>query len=72
MYNFINGDIKIDFSVPASLQELIDIAEKADLDNDIGTYINYANGIDIAAKNCYGAGLITKKMWDTLCMRYEQ
>lgn len=70
MYNFINDKYVIDFEVPVGLQDFIDEAEKADKENDLGTYAVYADAIDVAAKNCYGAGLITKKMWDTLIRRY--
>lgn len=70
--NFINDDIKIDFSVPANIQEFIEIAEKADRENHLGTYIAYADGIDVAAKNAYVAGKLTHRQWDLLCMRYTQ
>lgn len=70
--NFINDDVKINFIVPENIQEFMKIAEKADRDNDIGTYIAYADGIDIAAKNAYVAGKLTNLQWDLLCMRYTQ
>ena len=49
-----------------------DMAEKADADNDLGNYIVYADGIDVAAKHFYSVGRITKKNWDTLLYRYEE
>ena len=72
MYNFINDDIKLDFEIPGGLQYLIDEAEKADKENDLGTYIAYADVIDTAAKNYCAAGKITMKDWDKVCARYEQ
>lgn len=71
-YNFINDNYKIDFELPMSLKELVDMAEKADADNDLGNYIVYADGIDVAAKHFYSVGRITKKNWDTLLYRYEE
>ena len=71
MSNFINEHFKIDFSVPVALQESINCAEQADKDNDYGTYITYADNIDILAKNCYTCGKITKKMWEILSNRYS-
>jgi hypothetical protein len=72
MYNFINDKYKIDFAVPKGLQEYIDYAEKADKENDYGNYAIYADDIDVIAKNCCGAGLLTREQWDILCLRYEQ
>ena len=48
------------------------MAEKADADNDLGNYIVYADGIDVAAKHFYSVGRITKKNWDTLLYRYDE
>ena len=70
MANFINKKYIIDFSVPPILQESIDCAEKADKENDYGTYAVYVDNIEIVAKNCYAAGKITKEMWDILSCRY--
>ena len=72
MCNFINDNIIIDFKVPIALQELMDLAETADRENHLGTYIAYADAIDVSAKNCYAEDLITKEMWEKICMRYEQ
>lgn len=72
MSNFINDNIKIDFPVPINIQDFIEIAEKADLENHLGIYIAYADAIDVAAKNAYAAGKLTRRQWDLLCMRYTQ
>lgn len=72
MYNFINDKYKIDFPVPTGLQEIMDEAEKEDKRNSLGMYLSWADAIDVDAKNCYVAGLITKRQWDIICARYEQ
>ena len=72
MRNFINENYIIDFPVPIALQDSMDMAEKADDENNYCIYQVYAENIDTLAKNCYVGGLITKKMWDTLIRRYEQ
>ena len=70
--NFINDEIKIDFAIPVNIQDFVEIAEKADKENDLGTYIAYADAIDIAAKNACVAGKLSQRQWNLLCMRYEQ
>ena len=49
-YNFINNDVKIDFELSKTMQYLVDKAEKADILNDYGLYINLADAIDYQAK----------------------
>jgi hypothetical protein len=71
-YNFINDKYKADFPVPVGLQEIIDKAERADRMNNLGTYLAYADDIDVIAKNCCAVGSLTEKQWDTLCYRYVQ
>lgn len=70
MFHEINNDVKIDFSVPMALQELIDMAEEADQAGSIGKYYAYVDAIDTTAKNCYASGAITKKQWETILNRY--
>ncbi len=72
MRNFINEEVIIDFKVPSILQESIDIAEKADDENNIGLYYIYADNIDVVAKNCYVDGALTKEQWKQLTNRYVQ
>ena len=69
-YHWINDDVKIDFPVPKSLQELFDEAEKYDLLDD-GTYFCYSDQIDVDSKNLYAIGKLTKKQWDIINSRYR-
>lgn len=70
MANFINEEFKITFAVPEALRHAIELAEQADRDNNFGAYINYADNIDIVAKNCCADGAISQKAWDILVCRY--
>ncbi len=49
-YNYINNDIKIDFKLSHTMQDLVDKAEKADILEDYGLYMNLADTIDFQAK----------------------
>lgn len=69
-FNYINAEIVIDFPIPTILQDLIEMAEKADLEEQTALYYDLAENIDTVAKNLYTDGRLTKKQWDTLCMRY--
>jgi len=71
MSNFLNEQIKINFSVPPGLKEYMDYAEKADKDNDAGNYYAYIDAIDTIAKNCYATGSITKEMQIIISQRYH-
>lgn len=71
IYNEINDQVKIDFEVPEPLFHLMEDAEVADMKKD-GSYDNYADAIDIWAKNYYADGVLSKKQWDTLVRRYPQ
>lgn len=33
--NFINDEIKINFAIPVNIQDFVEIAEKADKENDL-------------------------------------
>ena len=46
--------------------------KKSDLEEDEGTYLNYADTIDVWAKNYYQDGVLTNAQWDLLCRRYPQ
>ena len=71
-YNFINGNIKLDFKIPKDMQNLIDICEQADIDDDYGKYNNYAEMLAfVVAKEAYVQGSITHKQWEQIQMRYE-
>lgn len=70
-YHEINDAIKIDFEVPRTLRYLMEEAEEADLKND-GSYLDFADTIDVVSKNCYVVGAITRSQWDTIVRRYPQ
>jgi hypothetical protein len=71
MYHEINDEVKIDFEVPEILQDIIDQAEEADKSDNLMLYCDLSECVDVLAKNLYTDGLITKKQWDTLAMRYR-
>jgi hypothetical protein len=50
VYRFINDEIKIDFSLSKTMQNLVDEAEKADILDDYGLYMNVADAIDSQGK----------------------
>lgn len=49
-YNYINNDVKIDFELSHTMKDLVDKAEKADILEDYGLYMNLADAIDFQAK----------------------
>lgn len=69
-FNNIDDNIKIDFAVPKGLQEMFKEAEEADLRDD-GTYYDIADDIDVTCKNMNAAGVMSKKHWGLICMRYK-
>ena len=70
-YNYINNDIKIDFELSHAMQDLVDKAEKADILEDYGLYMNLADAIDSQAKKEVNRHLITEAEWRKLVRRYE-
>jgi len=70
-YNYINNDIKIDFELSHTMQDLVDKAEKADILEDYGLYMNLADAIDSQAKKEVNRHLITETEWRKLVRRYE-
>ncbi len=70
-YNYINNDIKIDFDLSITMQDLVDQAEKADLLDDYGLYMNLAYAIDSRAKKEVSRHLLSEREWRTLSRRYE-
>ena len=70
-YNYINKDIVIDFELSKTMQDLVDKAEKADLLEDYGLYMNLAYAIDARAKNEVSRNLMTEREWNLLIRRYE-
>ena len=58
-YNYINNDVKIDFELSHTMKDLVDKAEKADILEDYGLYMNLADAIDSQAKKEVSKHLIT-------------
>ena len=69
-YNWINDEIKIDFKVPRSIVHQIQELEKLDSEKNL-LYFDYCDHLEKKKKNAYAEGMITKKEWDTLLMRYD-
>ena len=69
-YNWVNDEIKIDFKVQRSIEHQIEELEKLDEEKNI-LYFDYCDHLDVLAKNAYTEGMITKKEWDALVMRYD-
>lgn len=69
-YHFINNDIMIDFSLSKTMQDLIDEAEKADILNDYGLYMNIADAIDSQGKKETTHHLLRESEWKKLTRRY--
>ncbi len=69
-YNYINNDVKIDFELSHTMKDLVDKAEKADILEDYGLYMNLADAIDSQAKKEVSRHLITELEWNKLVSRY--
>ena len=69
-YHFINNDIKIDFEVSKTMQDLIDQAEIADILDDYGLYMNLADAIDSQGKKETTYHIIRESEWKKLTRRY--
>jgi hypothetical protein len=69
-YNYINNDVKIDFELSHTMKDLVDKAEKADILEDYGLYMNLADAIDSQAKKEASRHLITETEWNKLVSRY--
>ena len=69
-YHFINNDIMIDFPLSKTMQDLIDEAEKADILNDYGLYMNIADAIDSQGKKETTHHLLRESEWKKLTRRY--
>ena len=71
-YHFINKDIEIDFALSKTMQDLVDKAEKADILNDYGLYMNIADAIDSQGKKETTHHLLRESEWKKLVKRYRQ
>ena len=69
-YHFIDNDIMIDFPLSKTMQDLIDEAEKADILNDYGLYMNIADAIDSQGKKETTHHMLTESEWKILTKRY--
>ncbi len=69
-YNFINDSVKIDFDLSKTMQDLVDKAEKADILNDFGLYMNLADAIDSQGKKETTHHIIRESEWNKLVRRY--
>ena len=70
-YHYIDDAIKIDFTIPTWLQEVLDIAENADMEDNYAVYEPTAEHIDICGKNLYANGALSESQWRTLVRRYQ-
>ncbi|MBO4695385.1 MAG: hypothetical protein J5656_05685 [Clostridia bacterium] len=70
VYNFIDDSIKIDFDLSVGMRDLVEKAEKADLLNDYGLYMNLADAIDSRAKKETGQHILRESQWNKLIKRY--
>ena len=69
-YRFINNDVEIDFSLSKTMQYLVGEAEKADILNDYGLYMNIAEAIDSQGKKETAHHLLRESEWKKLTRRY--
>ena len=69
-YNYINDEIKIDFELSKTMQDLINRAEEADYLDDYGLYMNIADAIDSQGKNETTHHVIRETEWKLLTRRY--
>lgn len=69
-HNFINNDIKIDFELSKTMQNLVERAEKADFLDDYGLYMNLADAIDSQAKKETTHHQMRESDWIKLTRRY--
>ena len=70
-YNYINNEIKINFELSNTMQDLVEQAEKADILEDYGLYMNLTYAIDARAKREVSRHLLTEREWRMLSRRYE-
>ena len=70
-YNFINNEVDIDFELSKPMKYLVDEAEKADILNDYGLYMNLADAIDSQGKKETTHHVIRESQWKKLTRRYH-
>ena len=69
-YHYINNDVKIEFKLTKTMQDLVDEAEIADMLNDYGLYMNLADAIDSQGKKETTHHLMRESEWKQLTRRY--
>ena len=70
-YRFIDNSVEIDFPLSKIMQSLVDEAEKADLLDDYGLYMNLADAIDSQGKKETTHHVLRESQWKTLTRRYH-
>ncbi len=69
-YHYINNDVEIDFELSKTMQDLVDEAEKADILEDYGLYMNLADAIDSQGKKETTHHVLRESQWKKLTRRY--
>lgn len=69
-YHYINNDIEIDFELSKTMKALVDEAEKADILEDYGLYMNIADAIDSQGKKETTNHQLRETEWKKLTRRY--
>ena len=70
-YNYIDNDVEIDFELSKTMQDLADKAERADMLERYGKYMNLADAIDSQAKLEVTKHEMTESQWNKLVSRYH-
>lgn len=71
-YPFIDPSVIIDFPLSKTMQELVQEAERADILEDYGLYMNLSDAIDSQAKKETAHHLMSESQWKALMRRYHQ
>ena len=70
-FNYINGDVEIDFSYPKYFQRYIDDMEAYDANDDYPRYNSVCEPfVYTICKNCYASGVLTKEQYEKFQRRY--
>lgn len=69
-YNYIDNNVEIDFELSKTMQNLVDEAEKADILEDYGLYMNLVDAIDSQGKKETTHHLLRESQWKKLTRRY--
>ena len=69
-YHCIDDSVKIDFPLSVTMQDLVNKAEEADLNDDYPLYMNWADAIDSQGKLEATRHQITDGQWMQLLRRY--